>query len=67
MLSQIPCSCIVDHIEGMAYEVCVTGGLSYSDHRRTYVVKAVSEDDAARQGLNQFCEEMTCLDDAKDE
>lgn len=67
MVFRIPCSCIVDHIEGMSYEVTVTGGMTFSDHRRTYIVKATSADAAAMDGLEQFSEEMMCLHDVKDE
>ena len=60
----IPATCTVDAIGSMVYCVEVTGAFGYSDHRRTYTLKATSEKDAAMQGLRMFVEEMEVLDDA---
>ena len=64
-MTSIPATCTVDDLGGMTYEVCVSGALGYSDCRRTYTLKATSEDAAAREGLRQFVEEMECLLDVE--
>ena len=63
-MTRIPATCIVDPLGAMQYEVVVTGALAYSDHVRTYTVKATSENDAAFQGLGLFVDEMEYLEDA---
>ena len=45
----------------MQYAVEVQGALAFSDHTRTYLLKARSEDEAARDGLEQFVTEMRAI------
>lgn len=66
MTPRVPATCTVDPLGGMQYFVEVRGAMAYADERRSYTLKAKSEDDAAQQGLTQFVEEMTMLADARD-
>lgn len=66
MMPRVPATCTVDPLGGMTYAVDVRGALAYADQRRTYTLKAKSEDDAAQQGLAAFVDEMTVLDDVRD-
>ena len=58
---RIPASCTVDDLGAMQYAVEVQGALAFADYKRTYLLKAKSEDEAARDGLNQFVAEMEAL------
>jgi hypothetical protein len=64
----IKASCTVDDLGGMQYEVNVWGEKPF-DHKRMYTTKAKDDNDAAKQCLHLFVEEMECLRDAamKDE
>jgi hypothetical protein len=60
-------ACTVEDLGGMQYEVRVWGGLEPFDHERIYTVKGTSEDNAAKQGMELFMEEMEVLYDMKDD
>lgn len=64
-MTQVPATCTVDDLGSMMYCVEVMGALDYSDHRRTYTLKATSEKAAAMEGLDRFVEEMQNLDALK--
>ena len=58
---RVPATCTVDDLGAMQYAVEVQGALAFSDHTRTYLLKATSEDTAAKDGLDQFVNEMRTL------
>lgn len=65
-MNQIPCTCTVEDLGRMNYEVEVTGALDFSAHRRVYSFKAASEKDAAMQAMQDFVDEIEALLYVKD-
>lgn len=62
-MDRVLCSATVEDLGNMTWMVEVTG-VSPFDHRRTYTIKATSDDKAAMQGIDLFVEEMECFRDA---
>jgi hypothetical protein len=63
-MERVRCSCTVEDLGGMTYEVEVWGEEPHA-HTRVYTIKATSDNLAAQDGLRQFVEEMECLHDAE--
>jgi hypothetical protein len=61
---RVKASCTVDDLGSRQYEVRVWGEAPF-DHERVYTLKALSDNNAAQEGLRLFVEEMECLRDAE--
>lgn len=64
-MTRIPATTTVESLGRMQYSVEVEGALAYDGHRRSYVLKATSEQSAAMEGLRMFEDEIDMLDGAK--
>lgn len=64
-MERVLCSCVVDYLDNMQYEVTVWGEPPH-DHRRVYTLKGVSDDAVAHEGLRLFEEEMQALHGIED-
>lgn len=65
-MERVLCSCFVDYVDNMQYDVTVWGQPPY-DHRRVYSLKGVSDDAVAKEGLRLFEDEMQALYGTEDQ